>query len=156
MKMRLPQLGDYAHGRFGQRRVPLPDSDGRFGGLQAIDIANGDVKWTHRRRTPPSTGVLATAGELVFAGWYDRFFTAFDINSGELVWKSRLTTPPTTSPISYAVDGKQFVAVVSSGYKPAPQVAELSDADNQWFFPREITGPQSSNATVWVFSLGDP
>src|SRR5204863_208537 len=57
-------------------------------------------------------GVLATAGGLVFAGALDRYFTAYDAASGKALWRSRLTDVPSAAPITYAVNGRQYVAMV--------------------------------------------
>jgi alcohol dehydrogenase (cytochrome c) len=57
------------------------------------------------------TGALTTAGGLVFVGDLDRYFKAFDVDTGELLWQSRLGAPLHGFPISYGVDGKQFIAV---------------------------------------------
>ena len=57
---------------------PRPDSDGKYGRLQAINLETKKTVWTERQRAPQRTGVLATAGGVVFAGALDRWFTAYD------------------------------------------------------------------------------
>jgi hypothetical protein len=52
---------------------PRPDSDGRYGRIQAINLETKKTVWTERQRAPQSSGVLATAGGLVFAGALDRW-----------------------------------------------------------------------------------
>jgi alcohol dehydrogenase (cytochrome c) len=54
---------------------------------------------------------LTTAGGLVFVGDWDRFVYAYDIETGESLWETRLPTSAQGFPITYAVDGKQYVAV---------------------------------------------
>jgi alcohol dehydrogenase (cytochrome c) len=101
--------------------------------------------WTERQRAPQSTGVLATAGGLVFAGALDRWFSAYDETNGKALWRVRLNDVPNSTPISYSVNGKQYVAVVV-GYGGA-QVAS---------FPQltpEITLPVARSSTIWVFEL---
>ena len=58
-------------------------------------------------------GVLATAGDLVFGGGRDGYFLALDARSGELLWRASLGGQINAGPMSYAVDGRQFVAVAA-------------------------------------------
>ena len=53
---------------------PRPDSDGKYGRVQAINLETKKTVWMARQRAPQSTGVLATAGGVVFAGALDRVF----------------------------------------------------------------------------------
>src|SRR5690606_26693199 len=69
---------------------PRPDSDGNYGRLQAIDLATRETLWTARQRAPLTSGVLSTAGGLVFAASLDRFLRAHDARSGEVLWEARL------------------------------------------------------------------
>jgi len=129
------------------RLRPRPDSDGRYGHLQAINVATQERLWTQRQRAPQSTGALATAGGVVFAGALDRSLSAFDDATGEELWSAILNDVPNSNPISYMVDGKQYIAMVV-GYGGA-QVAT---------FPRlvpEITLPTARSSSIWVFELPD-
>jgi alcohol dehydrogenase (cytochrome c) len=92
--------------------APRPDSDGQFGRLQAINMKTGELAWRHREVTPPSTPLLSTAGGLVFGGNLDLSFKAFDADSGEVLWQTRMDNFPSSFPITYAVDGKQYLAIV--------------------------------------------
>lgn len=97
------------------RLLPRPDSDGRYGRLEAIDPRTGKPAWVQRRRAPLSSGVLATAGGLVFAGWLDRQFIAFDSATGEPLWSTRLSDVPNSHPVTYMAGGRQYVAVIAAG-----------------------------------------
>ena len=124
---------------------PRLDSDGRFGRIQAIDLDTRETVWSARQRAPQTTGVLATAGGLVFAGALDRWFTAYDDATGEALWRARLSDVPSAAPISYAVNGKQYVAMVV-GYGSAHAIT----------FPMltpEIDLPIVRSSTIWVFAL---
>ena len=55
-------------------------------GIQAIDLATRETLWTERQRAPQTTGVLATAGGLVFAGSLDRVLTAYDDATGSALF----------------------------------------------------------------------
>ncbi len=124
---------------------PRQDSDGRYGRIQAIDLMTRKTLWTERQRAPQTTGVLATAGGLVFAGALDRWFTAYDDATGKALWRARLSDVPSAAPISYAVDGKQYVAMMV-GYGSAQSIT----------FPMltpEIDLPIVRSAAIWVFAL---
>lgn len=126
---------------------PRPDSDGRYGRVEAVDLRTRKSLWATRQRAPQTSGVLATAGGVVFAGAADRWFSAMDDATGSVLWKTRLTDVPSSSPIAYEIDGKQYVAVVV-GYG-GPQSAT---------FPKlapEIAAPVSRSSAIWVFSLPD-
>jgi alcohol dehydrogenase (cytochrome c) len=124
---------------------PRPDSDGRYGRIQAVNVETGKTVWTERRRAPQSTGTLATAGGVVFAGALDRWFTAYDDATGATLWKARLNDTPSSAPITYTVDGKQYVAmVVGHGGAQAATFPSLVP---------EIPLPAVRSSSVWVFEL---
>ena len=124
---------------------PRPDSDGRYGRLEAINLKTRKVAWTRRQRAPTTTGVLATAGGVVFAGSLDRVFTAYDSRNGRTLWQTRLNDVPNTAPISYAVNGKQYIAItVGNG---GPQAATFTH------LVPEILNPPEPGAALWVFEL---
>jgi alcohol dehydrogenase (cytochrome c) len=83
--------------------------------LEAISLPAGKVVWMRRQRATPSSAVLATAGGLVFSGDHDRRFRAYDDRTGRVLWETRLSATPSSFPITYAVDGDQYVAVVAGG-----------------------------------------
>ncbi len=121
------------------------DSDGMFGILQGIDLKTGEVQWENRRRAPYDTGVLATAGGLLFAGGMDREFLAFDQDTGGRLWRTGLTGVPNASPITYSVDGRQYVAIVTGMGNP------LSFGLPN--FTPELPEPEINSASVTVFAL---
>jgi len=126
---------------------PPPGSDGRYGLLQAIDTRTGKTLWKARQRAPQTTGVLATAGGVVFAGALDRRYSAYDAASGEKLWSVGLPEVPNGTPISYSVNGKQYIALIA-GYG--------SPSTNTWpgLVP-EITLPSVRSSAVFVFALPD-
>lgn len=93
------------------KSVPMPDANGQLGKLVAIDVRNRSISWSHEQRAMFMTGVLTTASDLAFVGDLDRYFKAFDVSSGKVLWRARLAAPTHGYPISYAVDGRQYVAV---------------------------------------------
>lgn len=124
---------------------PRPDSDGNFGRLQAINLETRTTVWTTRQRAPQTTGVLATAGGVAFVGALDRYFRAYDQSSGNVVWETRLGEASSSTPVTYSVNGKQYVAIVTGpgGFhlgSYAPLVPE-------------IRNPPDRGSSVWVFEL---
>jgi alcohol dehydrogenase (cytochrome c) len=124
---------------------PRPDSDGRYGRLEAINLATRKSVWKARRRAPQTSGVLATAGGLVFAGALDRSFSAHDAATGEVLWEAVLSDVPSAAPISYMVGGNQYVAMIV-GYG-GPHAATFKA------LTPEITLPLGSSSAIWVFEL---
>jgi len=81
--------------------------------LQAIDFQTGRIAWSHKW-TGSSTirsGVLATAGNVLFAGDAQANFVAFDAAKGTPLWHAGLHTSITNGPITYELDGTQYVVV---------------------------------------------
>jgi alcohol dehydrogenase (cytochrome c) len=99
-----------------ERRVGIPRPGSKpeeFGGLAKIDMATGEIRHIYKGRAPGNGAVLATAGELVFWGDLDQKFRAFDAESGKILWETTLGGPIANSTITYAVNGRQYVAVMS-------------------------------------------
>jgi alcohol dehydrogenase (cytochrome c) len=90
---------------------PLAGSDGRFGRWQAVNVETRELAWNYRNVVPPTSAALATAGGLVFIGALDETFMALNDATGEVLWEHDLGDIPTSFPITYSVDGKQYVAV---------------------------------------------
>jgi alcohol dehydrogenase (cytochrome c) len=124
---------------------PRPDSDGKYGRLQAVNLETKKTVWTARQRAPQSSGVLMTAGGVVFAGALDRNFAAYDDANGKELWRMRLNDVPSSAPISFMVNGKQYVAItVGNGGAQAATFPALVP---------EIKNPPDRNAAIWVFEV---
>ena len=87
----------------------------QYGLFVAVDLNTGKVAWQNRIAKPMIGGALATAGGLVFTGTPDKEFLAFDAKSGRRLWRHLANAGVNAPPISYAVDGKQYVAVAAGG-----------------------------------------
>ena len=126
---------------------PRPGSDGKFGRLEAVNLKTRKLVWMARGRAPISSSVLDMAGGVVFSGTNDRFIHAYDDSTGRLLWETRLNDMPSSSPISYMVNGKQYLAVVVGG--------------GGWQtlgYPRltpELALPTDRSSSIWVFALPD-
>ena len=79
------------------------------GAVIAIDPATGEQRWKYEMTDVTSSGVLTTATDVLFTGGREGFFHALDARDGTLLWKSTLGGMVANGPISYAVDGEQFV-----------------------------------------------
>jgi alcohol dehydrogenase (cytochrome c) len=83
------------------------------GQLVAFDARTGEKKWTVNAPSPFTSGVLTTAGGLTFAGTPEGQFMAFDTNSGKQLWSYQTGSGIVGSPIAFAIDGRQYIAVPS-------------------------------------------
>src|SRR5688500_7434983 len=92
---------------------PRENSDGKYGRLEAINLETRTPVWVTRDRAPMTSGVLATAGGVVFAAAFDRFFRAYDESTGKVLWQVRLNDVSSATPITYSVGGKQYLAVTT-------------------------------------------
>jgi alcohol dehydrogenase (cytochrome c) len=86
------------------------DIEDMVGSVSAFD-ANGEEKWRWRNELPMCASVLATGGDLVFAGAPSGEFNALDARTGDLLWRFQCGSGHHSSPTTYMVDGRQYVAV---------------------------------------------
>jgi len=125
--------------RTGVRR---PGSDPeKFGGIAKINIATGEIQRIYEGRAPGNGATLVTAGDLVFWGDLDQKFRAFDADTGKILWETTLGGPIQNSTITYRVNGKQYVAVLTG----------LGGITQNLFVQAGIN-PQRNNA-IHVFAL---
>ena len=128
----------------------LREGADHVGELQAWDMSTGERVWTHEFGEFANWGpVLTTAGGLVFqGGTADRWFRAFDAATGELLWQERLSSGVIGVPVSYAVDGRQYIAVQAGWGSDAAGSQRGVDG---YFGKPETIVPQGG--VVWVFAL---
>jgi alcohol dehydrogenase (cytochrome c) len=82
--------------------------------IQAIDPRTGQKRWTYRLAAAMTeAGVLTTASDVLFSGGRDGAFFALDARTGKLLWQTNLGPSVAAGPITYAVNGKQFVAIMA-------------------------------------------
>ena len=97
------------HYALAVRNQLAPGTD-QLGTVHAISAETGATRWLYEQRAA-TMSLVATGGGLVFGGDVNGRFRAFDDETGEVLWEINLGSPVTGFPISYAVDGRQYVAV---------------------------------------------
>jgi alcohol dehydrogenase (cytochrome c) len=118
-----------------------PGTD-KLGTIEAIDVSTGRTVWKHEQRAG-TMSLVATGGGLVFGGDTARKFRAFDQSTGKVLWEVNLGSPVTGYPITYAVAGKQYVAVsvgnslVSTGLNRLTPEIKASNSSNIFVFALE-------------------
>jgi alcohol dehydrogenase (cytochrome c) len=87
-------------------------TDDFYSAIVAMDPKTGDKKWSFRLSAPSTEGgVLTTASNVLFAGGRDGQFVALDARDGKLLWETNLGPSVSAGPMSYQVNGKQFVSI---------------------------------------------
>jgi len=92
-----------------------PTKDPRWGVLSAINLGTGKMKWQGKTDQPLTGGLLATKGGLLFMGEGNGNFNAYSSNSGERLWQTKVDAGVNAPPISYEIDGVQYIAVAAGG-----------------------------------------
>ena len=129
-----------------RRTIPSPDQSEVAGMVKGHNVATGELLWEYKQAAPWLGGLVSTGGGLLFGGDINRRFRALDQETGEVLWESILNSRITGGAISYAVDGRQYIAVASGGgssssYETFGLTPELN-----------LEAPRGSN-TMFVFAL---
>ncbi|MFN3163290.1 MAG: PQQ-binding-like beta-propeller repeat protein, partial [Pseudohongiellaceae bacterium] len=81
--------------------------------LKAMDPETGEAVWEFEQFDVSDSGMLTTATDLLFTGGREGHFHALDARTGELLWRTSLGGQIVMAPVTYAVDGVQYIAVIS-------------------------------------------
>ena len=125
----------------------MPGTHQNMGKLVAFRTSDMKEVWSFQQRAPFLTAVLSTAGGVAFVGDYDRHFKAIDVKTGKTLWQTRLGNGAQGYPVSFSLDGKQYIAVASGlgGGSPVQKPSALLTEVH-----RPATGQQ-----LYVFALPD-
>jgi alcohol dehydrogenase (cytochrome c) len=123
-----------------------PGGDGNFGKLIAINLETRKIEWTEKHRAPESSAILSTAGGIAFDGGRDKIFRASDSISGKVLWNIQLDNTPSATPITFAKDGIQYVAITTGGGNPLDIIVQPLTPEIE---------PSRRGTTLWVFKLED-
>jgi alcohol dehydrogenase (cytochrome c) len=91
--------------------VPASKFREGFGAIRAFDPKTGDKIWEFKMNDVTDAGILTTASDLLFTGGREGYFFALNARSGELLWKSSVGGQVVAGPMSFLVNGRQFVAI---------------------------------------------
>lgn len=92
-----------------------PTTDPTWGNITSVDLTTGKIKWEVKTDQPMVGGVMATAGGLLFAGEGSGNFNAYEATTGKLLWQYKSQYGVNAPPITYKLNGTQYIAVASGG-----------------------------------------
>ena len=92
----------------GQRTKPDEEP---YGAIRALEPDTGNLKWEFRTHIPVNVGILTTGGNLLFTGTSQGDFFALNATTGDMVWRFKTNGGINSAAISYAIDGKQYIAM---------------------------------------------
>ncbi|SEG82692.1 quinoprotein glucose dehydrogenase [Actinacidiphila yanglinensis] len=126
----------YSNTHGGRVNTARPLGQYNSGGFAAIDPRTNTVVWRRDHPTALShgTGFLSTAGRLLFRGSLDGVLSALDDATGEELWTFQCGAGANTCPVSYEIDGEQYIAILAGGNGlPYPDIPK---GDHLWAFKR--------------------
>jgi alcohol dehydrogenase (cytochrome c) len=108
-----PQPYEAGHAYYGSAYFPSDEAEPYRGFLKAIDPATGAIRWQFEHTSPTWSGVLSTAGGLVFTGDAEGNFVALNAASGQPLWHFQMGGAVYAPPIAFAIDGKEYLAIAA-------------------------------------------
>jgi alcohol dehydrogenase (cytochrome c) len=86
------------------------ESEG-YGAIRALDPVTGERKWEYKMNDVTDAGIMTTSSDLLFSGGREGSFYALDARSGELLWHANIGGAIASAPMSYAINGRQYIAI---------------------------------------------
>ena len=130
--------------RYKVRHIPdVNSATAPVGRIEAVSASTGKTLWSYQQRAPIYGSVLATGGNLVFSGDVVRRFRALDAETDTVLWQTILNGPVSGRPMTYSLDGRQYLAIGAGGVTQGTAFLELTP---------ELSTPSGSN-TLFVFAL---
>ena len=121
----------------------FPPGKDKVGRIDAINVETGKTVWSWETRVANYSPVLATGSGLLFNGSMDRYVRALDADTGTVLWQTRVQSQAVGGPITYSVNGRQYVAIAAGGGGVAAvQLGLTPEAD-----------AASGNNGIYVFAL---
>lgn len=122
-----------------ESRMVAPGKE-NAGRLEAVHMETGKTVWIWENYAVLYAPTMITAGRLLFNGGVDRYFRAHDQETGKVLWRTRLPAQVQGHPISYAVGGRQYIAVSAGGgagpnnLRPTPGIDAITGSNALFVF----------------------
>jgi alcohol dehydrogenase (cytochrome c) len=91
--------------------INLRKQEEGYGAVRAFDPRTGEKKWEFKMLDVTDAGILTTESDLLFSGGREGYFYALDARTGDLLWRTALGGAVASGPMTYSVNGRQYVAV---------------------------------------------
>jgi alcohol dehydrogenase (cytochrome c) len=131
---------------WGGKTVSHKEQD--WGGIKAINPETGKIEWDHKLISGNlSAGVLATGGGVIFAASQEGNLIALESRTGKFLWKFQTGAPINSSPISYAIDGQQYIALSAGRVLYSFALPEQESDSKTRISAKPRKGPQNAAAS---------
>ena len=124
----------------------MPGTHRQMGRLSAVNTTTMKVAWTWQQQSPFLSAVLSTRCGVAFVGDFDRTFQAVDVKTGRKLWSTRLGNTVQGYPVSFSIDGKQYIAVTTGLGGGSPE-------QKPTLLLRDVVKRASTGQQLYVFAV---